>query len=126
MLKGGALIAERTPFERVITNIQDGCVMGYKYFDFGADYGSKTMQLFADVMGFGCACDVHVRLDAEDGEEIGCFHVGRGAECIKARVKAVTGRHALYFAVTTHYSGWTGDFFAGRCLMEFKKFVFMK
>ena len=45
MLKGGALIAERTPFERVITNIQDGCVMGYKYFDFGADYGSKTMQL---------------------------------------------------------------------------------
>ena len=126
VLKGGALIAERTPFERVITNIQDGCVMGYKYFDFGADYGSKTMQLFADVMGFGCACDVHVRLDAEDGEEIGCFHVGRGAECIKARVKAVTGRHALYFAVTTHYSGWTGDFFAGRCLMEFKKFVFMK
>lgn len=126
VLKGGALIAERTPFERVITNIQDGCVMGYKYFDFGADYGSKTMQLFADVMGFGCACDVHVRLDAEDGEEIGCFHVGRGAECIKTRVKAVTGRHALYFAVTTHYSGWTGDFFAGRCLMEFKKFVFMK
>lgn len=56
VLKGGALIAERTPFERVITNIQDGCVMGYKYFDFGADYGSKTMQLFADVMGFGCAC----------------------------------------------------------------------
>lgn len=126
VLKGGALIAERTPFERVITNIQDGCVMGYKYFDFGADYGSKTMQLFADVMGFGCACDVHVRLDAEDGEEIGCFHVGRGAECIKTRVKAVTGRHALYFAVMTHYSGWTGDFFAGRCLMEFKKFVFMK
>ena len=41
-------------------------------------------------------------------------------------MKAVTGRHALYFAVTTHYAGWTGDFFAGRCLMEFKKFVFMK
>ena len=80
----------------------------------------------AELVSMPAFHDVHVRLDAEDGEEIGCFHVGRGAECIKTRVKAVTGRHALYFAVTTHYAGWTGDFFAGRCLMEFKKFVFMK
>lgn len=126
MLKGGAFVTERTPFERVITNIQDGCVMGYKYFDFGEDNGSKTMQFFADVVGFGCACDVHIHLDSEDGEEIGCFHVGRSAECIKTRVKAVTGRHAVYLTVSTNYEGWTGSFFTNRCLMELKKFVFMK
>ena len=127
VLKGGAFITERTPFERVITNVQDGCVIGYKYFDFGDDFGSKTMQFFASINGFGCNGDVHIRLDAEDGEEIGCFHVGRGeTTCIKTRVRAVTGRHALFFTVTTAYEGWTGSFFANRCLMEFRKFVFMK
>lgn len=33
-----AFITELDPFTRIITNITDGCVMGWKYFDFGDDF----------------------------------------------------------------------------------------
>ena len=84
-------------FERVITNITDGCVMGYKYFDFGEDFSSKTMELALNINGFGCRGCIHVRLDAEDGEEIGCVEFGMNDGVATGRVKCVTGRHALYF-----------------------------
>ena len=43
VLKGEAFITEHNPFERVITNIKEGTVIGYKYYEFGDDYSSGTV-----------------------------------------------------------------------------------
>jgi len=68
VLKGGCYITETSVFERPIVNVTDGCVMGWKYFDFGEDFASKTMQIRLKLRGTGSRGRVHVRLDSEDGE----------------------------------------------------------
>ena len=49
---------------------------------------------------------------------------------VKAVVKAVTGRHSVFFKVTTGYGakdiGWMAGYFEGKNLFELKNFVFMK
>ncbi len=126
VLKGGALVTEKNVFERVITNIVDGTVIGYKYFDFGEDYSSRTMEFYAQVQGMGCDSILHILIDSEEGEEIGACAIGADTATVSAIVKNVTGRHAVYFKVTTGYDGWTGSMFEGRCLFELKQFVFTK
>ena len=126
MVKGGAFVTEKNVFDRVITNITDGCVIGYKYYDFGEDFSSKTMELAVNINGCGCDSKLHVLIDGEDGEEIGVLDICRDSAVINGVVKAVTGRHSLFFKVSTEYGGWTGDFFKGRQLFELKSFVFMK
>ena len=126
VLKGSAMISERNVFERMITGITDGCIIGYKYFDFGEDYGSKTMEFSALVNGFGCDCNLHILLDSEDGPEIGICPIGKDNGVVSCITKAVTGRHAVFFKVSTDYSGWMGDYFRGRTLFELKSFVSTK
>ncbi len=129
VLKGGAFVTEHNVFERVVTNIKDGAVVGYKYFDFGEDTSSRTMEFAANVRGCGCDATLHIWIDGEDeerGQEIGSCGIGQDGGLIRCVTRAVTGRHALYFTVTTGYGGWTGEYFAGRVLFEFKEFVFMK
>ncbi len=127
VLKGGALITEKNVFERVITNIKDGCVIGYKYFDFGNDYSNKTMQFAAQINGCGCECVMHILIDNENGEEIGSCKIGHDDTVITSRVSKVTGRHSLFFKITTDYpSDWTGNLLKERCLFELKSFTFMK
>lgn len=126
VLKGSAFITEKNVFERVITNIADGDVMGYKYFDFGVDYASETMLFAAQIHGCGCDCTMHILIDAEDGQEIGSCRIGHDDAVINVVVKSIAGQHAVFFKITTDYDGWTGDFFKGRCLFELKSFVFMK
>ncbi len=129
VLKGGAFVTQHNVFERVITNIRDGAVIGYKYFDFGEDASSKTMEFAAKIRGCGCDATLHIFLDGEErgsGHEIGSVKIGSDSGVIHCIVEAVTGRHALYFTVTTEYGGWTGEYFAGRCLFELEEFVFMK
>ncbi len=124
VLKGGAIITEKNVFERIITGITEGCVIGYKYFDFGDDFGSKTMELSVDVCGMGCDSILHVLVD---DEEIGQLRIGRNGGVITARVKAVTGRHSVFFRVSTEYpDDWSGKQFKSRYLFELKSFVFMK
>lgn len=135
VLKGGAFVTEKSVFERVITGITEGCVIGYKYFDFGQDYSSKTMEFAAMVAGCGCESTLHIHIDSEEGEEIGSCVIGSGSGVVHTIVKNVTGRHAVFFRVSTGYHGnldggessdWTAGFFAGRMLFELKSFVFMK
>lgn len=128
VLKGGEqlMVTEKNVFERVVANITDGCVIGYKYFDFGDDFGSRTMDFAADIIGTGCDCHMHILLDSEDGKEIGCLDIGKDGGKLMCVTEAVTGRHALYFKITTDYSGWTADYFKSRNLFELKSFVFMK
>ena len=128
VLKGGCLITELDIFTRTVTNITEGCIIGYKYFDFGEDYSTKTMKFAAETIGRGCDSQVHILIDSyENGEEIGVLNVGRSGGTVTAVVRNVTGRHALYFKVMTNYGDdWIGQQFKGRQLFDLKSFVFMK
>ncbi len=126
VLNGGCLITELNIFERAITNITSGCVMGWKYFDFGEDYASKTMQIRMKIGGMGCCGKIRVLIDSPEGEEIGCVSFGEDSSVIGARLKAVTGRHAVYFIAEDGYEGWFKESMKGRQLLNLKEFVFIK
>ena len=126
VLKGGAFVTEHNKFERVVTGIKDGAVIGYKYYDFGLDNGNGRMYFSADITGLGADCNVHIRIDSEDGEEIGSFKVGHGNGVYKTEVKPVSDRHAVFLTVDTDYTGWTAAYFKERPLFELKRFVFTK
>jgi hypothetical protein len=129
VLKGNddkILITEFDSFTRVITKIIDGCVMGWKYFDFGDDYSSKTMTLELKVIPRGCRSRVHVHIDSEDGEKIGVIDVGYGDRIARGEVKLVTGRHSLFFVVEEGHTGWAKDAFLHRELFDLEAFVFRK
>lgn len=126
VLKGDCLITEKNLFERVITNITDGCVIGYRYFDFGTDDSSKTMEVKAHINGCGCKGCIEVRLDSEAGELIGSIPFGMDDSVITGTVSAVTGVHAVFFTVKAGFGGGFIEMFEGRQLMELKEFVFCK
>ncbi len=128
VLKNGPYITEKNVFERVVTNIKDGSIIGYKYFDFGEDDSSKTMEFAAEIIGLGTDSTLHILIDGEDGEEIGTCTIGRDSGIVKTVVKNVTGRHSLFFKISTGYKdlGWMSGYFEGRTLFELKNFVFMK
>ena len=137
VLTGGAFITEKNVFDRVIRNITDETVIGYRYFDFGDDFGSKTMEFAAKVRGMGTDCRMNIYIDGVDtadrlesvstiGKKIGSVQIGRDDSIVSAVIEAVTGRHAVYFTIETDYTGWTGDYFKGRSLFELESFVFMK
>ena len=128
ILKGKAFITEKNIFDRAIINIHDGDVIGYKYFDFGDDFGSKTMEFHAKVKGMGCDCRLHVYVDNYDDEdkELGECRIGHGDGIVSAVIKSVTGRHAVYFKITTDYTGWTANYFKERSLFELSEFIFVK
>lgn len=126
VLKNGAFVTEKNVFERVVTNICDGTVIGYKYFDFGDDYSSKTMEISVKINGMGADAKLHILIDSEDGEEIGMVRIGHDNTIITETVKAVTGRHAVFFKVDTDYSGWTAEYFENRPLFELISFTFLK
>ena len=129
VLKGGCFIAEKDVFERVITQITEGAVIGYKYFDFGEDFTSDPMTMCMSVRGMGTNARVKVMLDdPETGEEIGEIDIGTHDGCYKAKVKHTTGCHALYFVMTlkdTAYD-WMKDYFRKKPLFEMKEFAFLK
>jgi len=66
VLTGGCFITEKDLFRKVITQIKDGCVIGYKYFDFGEDDSTKTMELAVKISGMGCRGLLHVLIDGTE------------------------------------------------------------
>ncbi|MBP1584470.1 MAG: hypothetical protein ILP17_02100, partial [Lachnospiraceae bacterium] len=127
VLMGGCFVTEKDVFRRVVTEVKDGCVIGYKYFDFGEDDSSKTMELAIKTVGRGFRGRFHVLIDGTDlsddndnsvrsewieksdnigysslskpvkGTEIGVIEIGLGDGIYRGRVRNVTGRHAVYF-----------------------------
>lgn len=126
VLKGGCFVTERNIFERCISGIKSGCVMGWKYFDFGEDYGSKTMQIRLKIRGLGCKGTIRVLLDSPEGEEIGVISFAEDNAVIGGRIKAVTGRHAIYLEAKHGYEGWFADTMNDRQLFELEQLVFIK
>ena len=126
VLTGGCYITETSVFERPIVNVTDGCVMGWKYFDFGEDFASKTMQIRLKLRGTGSRGRVHVRLDSEDGEELGTVDFAEDSGTAGARIKAATGRHAVFLVAESGYEGWFAGEMKGRQLFMLDGFVIMK
>ncbi|SFR79980.1 family 43 glycosylhydrolase [Anaeromicropila populeti] len=127
VLKGGCIITEKNIFTRIITNITSGCIIGFKYFDFGEDFSSKTMEFSASIIGSGCKSKLHIFIDHyENGEEIGCCNIGLDDNCITTTVRNVTGRHAVFFVVEDSFGGYFTEMFKGRQLFELISFVFSK
>ncbi len=126
VLKGGCFITELDKFTRVITAIKPGAVIGYKYFDFGEDYSSETMEFAAKVNGTGCSATIKIFIDGENGTEIGECKIGSSGGTYTAVVKNVTGRHSVFFKIEHNYEGWFVDWYKERHLFELESFVFMK
>ncbi|MBE5960705.1 MAG: carbohydrate-binding protein [Lachnospiraceae bacterium] len=126
VLKGGCYITEKNRFVRPIVNITEGCVIGFKYFEFGQDNGSSTMEFIANVEGSGSRGKMHIHLDAEDGDEIGICEIGADDGLIKTVVASVTGRHAVYFVFEGTYGGWFKESFDGKIMCNLISFTFIK
>lgn len=130
ILTGGCFVTERNLFERTVTSISNKCVMGYKYFDFGQDYASKTMKLAMKIRGLGAKSCVKVIIDDPiKGKVIGQVEIGTGDGIYEGILEAVTGRHALYFVVEHAYKNpeeWVMGNFRDRLLFELDQFVFLK
>lgn len=127
VLKGGCFIIEKDIFDRRITRITDGCIIGYKYFDFGQDFTGDKLTMALDIGGMGTNCRVHVLLDDyENGEEIGVFDIGTHDGVYKTKVKHLTGRHAIFLRCEQTVEGWMAQYFQDKPLFELKGFTFMK
>lgn len=126
VLKGGCFVSEQDTFNRCVTNIRKGCVIGYKYFDFGKDDSGTEMTFAAEIQASGCAGEIHIRIDSEDGEKIGVCATGTHSGTYRTKLKNVTGRHAVYFVIDHAYHGWETRCFDDRQVFDLKSFVFMK
>lgn len=126
VLKGGAIITQHNIFTRVITGIKNGCVMGYKYFDFGDDFSSETMEISFKIKGMGCSGRIDIFVDDESSKPIGSCEIGADSGVYSCRVKKCTGRHAIYFKVSHNYSGSFVGMLENRQLFELESFVFTK
>ncbi len=126
VLKGGCMITEKDVFTRTVTELRTGCVVGYKYFDFGEDASATSMTFCVQVTGCGCRSKLHILIDGEDGEEIGVCPIDTHDGTYRVRVKSVTGRHSVFFKVEHDYHGWWADHWDGRHLFDLHAFVFMK
>lgn len=127
VLRGELFITEKDIFTRVITNIHNGDVFGYKYYDFGDDFTGDSMTLAMKVRGMGVRSKVTVYADEVDEEnELGTLEIGTGDGVYRSKLKPLTGRHALYFKAEHGIEGWTKPSFDSKMLFEAEEFVIMK
>ena len=86
------------------------------------------MKLSFKINGLGCRSMIRVFAGDpdRDGEEIGVCEIGLDSGVYSARVKALTGRHAIYFKADTAYDDWTAYMFKDKNLFEIEEFTFMK
>jgi hypothetical protein len=129
VLKGNKslMITQLDTFTRVITNVTDGCVMGWKYFDFGDDFIGGSMELDIKMIPRGCSGKIHIFIDSDtEGYEIGLAEFGIGDSVVTISTQLVTGRHAIYFVAEDGHTGWAKESFTGRQLFDLVSFVFRK
>jgi hypothetical protein len=128
VLIGGCIITEKNIFSRPIVNITDGCIIGFKYFDFGEDFSSKTMEFSANITGRGIKSELRILIDAHDesGTEIGVCNIGADDGVYSCEVKNVTDRHSVFLIAKGIMGGWFKEMFDGRHLFELQSFVFVK
>ncbi len=128
VLKGGALVTERDIFTRTVTNITEGCIIGYRYFDFGEDESGTPVSLSVRTRGNGSKALLEIYLDSDEGEPLGICTIGTGDGVYTVELPPITGRHSLFFKAkdTVSPQNWTKQYFSGRHLFELEEFVFTK
>lgn len=128
VLKEKCLVTEKDSFTRVVTNIKTGSVIGFKYFDFGEDHSSKTMEFSALITGLGCPAEIHILIDGYDekGREIGVCETGARDGEYKTFVENVTGRHSVFLKVNHPYKEWFSHVFDDRNLFDLISILFKK
>ena len=124
VLTGGCFVTEKDVFERTVSNITDGCEIGYKYFDFGTDYSGKTMEFIVKTNGLGCRSKLRILIDGI--EEIGSLTIGESSGIYRTRVKCVQGVHSVFLRAENTYGGWFVESLKGRQLFELVSFLFQK
>lgn len=130
VLKGGCFITERNLFERPITGIKNGAIIGYKYFDFGTDNNTRTMKIAMKIRGMGCKSKISIIIDDYDcGKVIGICDVGMNDGTYETILESLTGVHSIFLKVEHDYNGywdWAIEPFENRLLFELDSFVFLK
>ena len=98
VVKGRARVKEENIFDRIVTDIKKGCIIGFKYLDFGNDMSSKTITLNLKVKNVSNRCSVRIVLDDYvGGEEIGTLKLAPGNGIFSDDVKSVSGVHSIFF-----------------------------
>lgn len=129
VLNGGCFITERNIFERPVINIRPGAIIGFKYFEFGQDYSSKTIEFSAKIRGCGSRGKMRILIDDySKGEEIGCCNIGADDRIISTSVKSITGRHSVFFIFESDNNcwDWAKKDLEDRPICELDGFVFHK
>ncbi len=127
VLKNGCFVNEKNPLCRSITNITDGCIIGYKYFDFGDDFSNTSIKFYAKINGLGAKAKMHILIDNDTNvEEIGVCEIGLDSGVVSANLKCVNGVHSIFFRIEACFDGCFKDMFKGRALFELESFVFTK
>lgn len=94
-----------------ITNLKDGCVVGYKYVNFGDGAGEdEILQLALDIKAKGAAGTMDIYIDDPNngtrktdgtGRKIGSIDIAAGGTqnyyVEKTTVENVSGKHAIFF-----------------------------
>ena len=124
VLKGGCFITELNIFDRIVTGITDGAVMGWKYYDFGSD--SDPWSLKIKIRGTGCRGTISVYLDSDEGEPAGEASFTENGGIISVKLPEIKGRHAVYLKAKSGYEGWAAEMFKGRMLFDLEEFVFVR
>lgn len=124
VLKGGCFITELNIFDRIVTGITDGAVMGWKYYDFGGD--SDPWSLKIKIRGTGCRGTISVYLDSDEGEPAGEASFTENGGIISVKLPEIKGRHAVYLKAKSGYEGWAAEMFKGRMLFDLEEFVFVR
>src|SRR5665647_3715812 len=90
--------ATSTPlYSSAASYVYKGSIIGFKYFDFGQDYSSKTMEFSAKIRGCGSRGKMKILIDDySTGEEIGSCDIGGNDALVNAVVKCITGIHSVY------------------------------
>lgn len=127
VLKGSAYVSEKSIFDRVVGEIKNGDIIGYKYFDFGDDFTGDSLTFAMKVRGMGVRSKVKILIDSYDnGPQIGEIEIGPDSGTYRTKVKNITGRHALYFIPEHGVEGWMKPNYDAKTLFELDEFVFMK
>lgn len=127
VLRGGCMLTEINCFERVLTQITDGCVLGWKYFEFGEDNANTDMLLSMQLVSRGCSGVIEVFADAVSEEsKIGELSFCNQDGMIAGQVKPLSGRHAVFFRIRKSYTSWAKCNWEERPLVDVKAFVFQK
>ncbi len=113
VFRGGSYVTEQNPLSRSVKGNRDGCVVGYKYFDFGPATAGGATVFHAEILGREVAGRIEIWAGdpAGGGEKIGEAAVEKAADGnalwqgVSASVRDLQGRHAVYlkFVSDTHH-----------------------